>query len=82
MLRIFGTEIHELREQAEQDERSRRLAELDEEIAATRRKLARSIREQSTIGESFEAEWLRGEQERLETALGNLEREHAELMRQ
>ena len=61
MLRIFGTEIHELpAQQAQKDERSRRLAELDEEIAATRRKLARSIREQSTIGESFEAEWLRG----------------------
>jgi hypothetical protein len=84
-MRIFGTEIHELREPADQDERSRRLSELGEELAVARGKLRRAMQEQDAPsgrdGDSgFEAEWLRGELERLGIALGNLEREQRELL--
>jgi len=80
-MRIFGPTIYELREPAAEQERTRRLAELAEEITLTRRKLIHAFREEVRQHEAdFEAQWLHGERERLEVALGNLEREHREVL--
>jgi hypothetical protein len=85
-MKIFGVELLELREPAEQNERARRVAELDEDLLALRRKLARAYREEICLrrrrseGGRFEAAWLQAERERLESAVANLTKERAELL--